>query len=84
MAKDAFTKILWGFLFIFLDIRINGIDIFLPDFVGYILIALGLESLSGIHPSLRAGGGYAKAMVVLSFADLGVCRRNGFFLLFGV
>jgi hypothetical protein len=42
-----FGQIFWGLLLIILDISINGIDI-LPDFVGYILLAVGCGGLSGI------------------------------------
>lgn len=75
MAKDAFMKIFWGFLFIFLDIRINGIDFVLPDFVGYILIVFGLAALSGLHPGFRKANAYAKVMVLVSFVDLVEMRR---------
>ena len=76
MRKDAFMKMFWGFLFIFLDIRINGIDVFLPDFVGYILIVFGLAALSGFHPGFRKANAYAKVMVPLSFLDLVEMKRT--------
>lgn len=75
MEKDAFMKMFWGFLFIFLDIRINGIDFVLPDFFGYILIVFGLAALSGLHPRFRKANAYAKIMVLLSFLDLVEMRR---------
>ena len=40
---SGFTKLLWGFVFLF-DFRLNGIDI-LPDPIGYLLIFLGMTSL---------------------------------------
>ena len=36
-------KIFWGFLLVIFDLRINGI-VFTPDFVGYILMFVGLSS----------------------------------------
>lgn len=38
------TAVFVGYLFIFIHLRANGID-FLPDFVGYILIAAGVSGL---------------------------------------
>lgn len=38
------SKLLWGFVFIFFHITINSVDL-LPDFVGYILLAVGIGSL---------------------------------------
>ncbi len=38
------SKIAWGFVFILFHLKINSIDL-LPDFVGYILIALGIGSI---------------------------------------
>lgn len=40
-----FGQIFWGLLLVILDFNINRIDI-LPDFVGYILIAVGCRGLS--------------------------------------
>ena len=37
--------IFWGYFLIFFHLRINGIDL-LPDFVGYILIVMGLGQLA--------------------------------------
>ncbi len=75
MAEKGFMKIFWGFLFIFLDIRINGIDFILPDFIGYILIVVGLAYLCDLHRRFRTANAYAKIMVLLSFADLVEMKR---------
>lgn len=75
MTEKGFMKIFWGFLFIFLDIRISGIDFVLPDFIGYILIVFGLARLSDLHPRFRTANAYAKIMVLLSFADLVEMKR---------
>ena len=39
------SQIAWGFVFILFHFRINSIDL-LPDFVGYILAAIGIGSLA--------------------------------------
>jgi len=41
MTQAAFRKFYWGFLFIMIDFRLNGIDI-LPDIIGYALFVAGL------------------------------------------
>ena len=42
---SGITKIAWAFVFILFHLRINTIDL-LPDFVGYILIAIGIGSIA--------------------------------------
>ena len=56
-------KIFWGLLFLFLDIRLQGVLI-TPDFVGYILIYFGVRELR----QLETG----KAMCLLCLAGLAV------------
>ncbi|OWZ84373.1 hypothetical protein [Natranaerobius trueperi] len=45
MFDKAFTNLYWGFLFVSLDFRINGVTL-LPDIIGYILFAVALSSLA--------------------------------------
>ena len=53
-------KICWGLLFLFLDVRVQGV-LLTPDFVGYILIYFGvrelrqLETVKAIRLSCLAG-----------------------------
>lgn len=42
---SGISKIAWGFVFILFHLKINSIDL-LPDFVGYILVAIGIGSLA--------------------------------------
>lgn len=42
---SGISKIAWGFVFILFHFKINSIDL-LPDFVGYILVAIGIGSLA--------------------------------------
>ena len=68
--KSGFIRIFWGLLFVFLDIRINSIDLFLPDFVGYILIASGLGLLASRDRSFRTARVMAIIMIFFSLTDL--------------
>lgn len=70
MAARGFRKLFWGFLFIFLDFRINGFDVLLPDFIGYILLTIGLGTLALRHVAFRNARAAALAMIFLSLADL--------------
>jgi hypothetical protein len=58
MRREAFVKILWGLLFVVLDIRLESIDLILPDFIGYLLIYQGLGVLAPEH------GGFRRARVI--------------------
>lgn len=44
MAAEGFRKLFWGFLFIMIDFRVQGLDI-LPDLIGFIFFALGINAL---------------------------------------
>ncbi|HEX5875550.1 MAG TPA: hypothetical protein VFY60_12955 [Pyrinomonadaceae bacterium] len=68
--KVGFNRIFWGLLFVVLDIRINSIDLFLPDFVGYILIASGLGLLAPHDKWFRSARVIAIIMIAFSLTDL--------------
>ena len=68
--KVGFNRIFLGLLFIILDIRIDSIDLFLPDFVGYILIASGLGLLAPHHKWFRRARVAAIIMIGFSLIDL--------------
>jgi hypothetical protein len=63
-------SIFWGLLFIVLDIRINTIDLILPDFIGYILIFTGLTLLAPEHGSFRKARVFAVVMFFVSIPSL--------------
>ena len=67
--KVGFNRIFWGLLFVVLDIRIIAIDLFLPDFVGYILIASGLGLLAPHDKWFRRARVMAIIMIFLSLTD---------------
>lgn len=68
--KVGFNRIFWGLLFVVLDIRINSIDLFLPDFVGYILIVSGLGLLAPHDKWFRRARVMAIIMIFFSLTDL--------------
>ena len=66
----GFIRIFWGLLFVALDIRISSIDLILPDFVGYILIASGLTFLVPHHQWFRTARLVAIILVFVSLTTL--------------
>ena len=68
--KVGFNIIFWGLLFVVLDVRINSIDLFLPDFVVYILIACGLALLAPRDKWFRRAKVMAIIMIFFSLTDL--------------
>lgn len=68
--KVGFNRIFWGLLFVVLDLRIDSIDLLLPDFVGYILIASGLGLLAPHDKWFRRARVAAIIMIFFSLTDL--------------
>ena len=66
----GFNLIFWGLLFVVLDIRISSVDLVLPDFVGYILIAIGLSRLAPHHQWFRTARILAIVLVFVSLTTL--------------
>jgi hypothetical protein len=66
--KAGFNRIFWGLLLVVIDVRINSIDL-LPDFVGYILIVIGLGLLAPHHKWFRWARVIAIIMICLSLTD---------------
>jgi len=79
MIQKSFMRIFWGLLFIILDIKLNDLDLILPDFIGYILICTALASLEQLHPRFGKAKLYAAAMVIVSLAEM--LRINPFSVL---
>lgn len=70
MRRNGFISIVWGLLFVVLDIRIGSIDFILPDFIGYLLIFKGLTLLASEHPAFRKARVFAVIMLFVSIANL--------------
>ncbi len=65
----GFMKILVGSLIIFFDFRINGFNL-IPDFVGYILITMGLSKALQLDEKFKRAQFFAIAMIVLSIPNI--------------
>ena len=68
--RVGFIRIFWGLFFVLLDFRINSVDLFLPDFVGYIFIVSGLTKLAPYDEWFRRLKPIAMIMIVVSLSDL--------------
>lgn len=66
----GFMRIFWGLLFVALDIRFSSIDLILPDFVGYILIASGLSLLAPHNKWFRTARVLAIILIFVSLTTL--------------
>ena len=69
MNLKGFIHIIVGLIFLFLNFYINGFDI-IPDFVGYIFILVGLNSLSKYHPAFSQASVAAAILLVLSIIGI--------------
>ena len=63
------TYIFFGYLLVFLNIRINGFDI-MPDFIGYLLIFAGANKLRERSSYFSKARFWALFMGVVAFSDL--------------
>lgn len=63
------SYILFGYLLVFLNIRINGFDI-MPDFIGYLLIFAGVNKFRERNSYFSKARFWALFMGVVAFSDL--------------
>jgi hypothetical protein len=66
MACKGFIFLFWGFLFVLLDKQIKGLNIVLPDLVGYILFFVGLRLLSPLHSGFKKARALAMLMIPIA------------------
>jgi hypothetical protein len=64
----CFGQIFWGLLLVILDININHIDI-LPDFIGYILVAMGCRGLATISRGFVNAATLSWILAVFALTD---------------
>lgn len=77
MIKNGLNKLFWGFLFISINFRICGIDIF-PDVIGYILFALAFNQLKENSDHFSKASTFNIFMIILSiFSIYEVQATNG-------
>lgn len=78
MYTSDYNKLFWGMIFIIFNINLGSVNI-LPDFVGYILIYIGLSSLSSQHPIYNKGKLPSIILAVLTIKTI-VNQQNTNFL----
>ncbi len=66
---NGFKLIIIGYLFNFLDFRLQGIDI-IPDFVGYLLIFIGLSKVLDLNKKFETARFISIILLILSFFEL--------------
>lgn len=69
MRRRAFIFLMWGFLFVLLNFRIQNVNL-LPTFVGYILCSIALRELRQKNPFFRRGFVVGIVLLVLSLPKL--------------
>ena len=77
-----FIQIFWGLLLALVDFKINQIDV-LPDFLGYILVALGCRGLAEASPRFATASNLAWVMTVLALAGYAIPRDTTGFAIVG-
>jgi hypothetical protein len=76
-----FAQIFWGLLLVLLDFRINRVDLF-PDFLGYILVAIGCRELANVSRHFATANTFA--WVSVGLALLGFLLSRGVAQVFGL
>lgn len=69
MIARRFNQIFWGLILVILDLNINNFDL-LPDFVGYILVAVGTGGLKAISQKFGIASTLSWVMTCLSLLGL--------------
>jgi hypothetical protein len=69
MFEGAFNKFYWGFFFVMIDFRFQGVDI-LPDIIGYFFFAAGLAALASANSCFEKAKSLNTFMIVLSILEI--------------
>lgn len=83
MNESAFNKFYWGFLFVMIDFRLQGIDV-LPDIIGYLLFAGGFSLLASSSSRFEKAKNLNVFMIVLSIFQIYERPAQGGGINFGV
>jgi hypothetical protein len=70
-TERGFRRIFWGLVFVVLDFELNGFNV-LPDFLGFVLVTMGLGLLVPLHDRFRQARILAALLIVLSLKDFAV------------
>jgi len=79
--STRFAQVFWGLLLVILDFKINRIDI-LPDFLGYILVAIGCSGLASISRHFSTAS--TLSWILVAFAFVGYALRGSASTVFGI
>ena len=69
MTQRAFRSLYWGFLFIMIDFRLQGIDV-LPDIIGYAFFAAAFGSLTAKSDHFAKATNYNIIMIIVSIFSI--------------
>lgn len=69
MNESGLNKLYWGFIFIMISFRIQGLDI-LPDIVGYLFFASGFIQLASSSTYFNIAAKYNIPMIILSIFQI--------------
>lgn len=83
MPESAFNKFYWGFFFVMIDFRLQGVDI-LPDIIGYWLFAAGFTLLVSRSSFFEKAKSLNIVMIVLSIFQIYETPAQGSGINFGV
>ncbi len=74
--STRFRQIFWGLLLVILDVEFNGFDV-LPDFIGYILVAVGCGGLVDLSTRFSKAQTLSWILAALSLVDYFLPRELG-------
>jgi hypothetical protein len=72
----CFGLIFWGLIFVIVNVTLNGFDL-LPDFIGYLLVAVGTDGLGAVSRKFSTARTLAWCLVPVSLASLFVAGELG-------
>lgn len=71
----GFRKIFWGNILLLFDFRLQGFDI-LPDFIGYILITIGLSEILNMNYKFQTARLMSIILIFISLFDIYVPQNS--------
>ncbi len=83
MIENGFNKLSWGFLFIMLDFKICGFDIF-PDVIGFILFAMAFSQLKEHSQHFSKASTLNIFTIILSIFSIYEVKNNNSGITFGI
>jgi hypothetical protein len=83
MSESAFNKFYWGFFFIMIDFRLQGVDI-IPDIIGYWFLAAGFNILASRSSCFEKAKNLNMFMIFLSIFQIYERPAQGSGINFGV